>query len=136
MPGAEPARVAMLEWMFRMLGLFYGILLPLAGLVSFLLVLILLLRGKGPMAAASLVLIVHIPLLIGLFAAIEGGIQTCTVIHGVAPTSAEFAIGISTSLVAPLVGMLMMVPGYLAAVIGTFIRAVRSESEYAVPKLG
>jgi hypothetical protein len=129
MPGAEPARVAMLEWMFRMLGLFYGILLPLAGLVSFLLVLILLLRGKGPMAAASLVLIVHIPLLIGLFAAIEGGIQTCTVIHGVAPTATEFAFGISTSLVAPLVGMLVMVPSYLAAVIGTFIRAVRSESE-------
>ena len=132
---ADLARETTLEWTFRMLGPFYGIVLPLAGLLSFVLVLILLLRGRGPLSAASLVLIVHIPLLIGVFAAIGGVIHTCTVIHGVAPILAEVAIGISASLFAPRVGMIAMMPGYVAAVIGSFIRAITSESRQATPKV-
>ena len=100
--------------------------LPLAGLVCFLLVLLLVLRGKGPMAAASLILIVHVPLLIGLFAAIQGAIASYTVIamSAVTPKPSEVADGISTALVGPLVGMMLMVPGYATAALGSLIRSL------------
>ncbi len=112
-----------LWWLFTQLGLSYSILLSLSGLLSFVIALIIVRRGKGPMAAAALVLIVHVPLLIGLYATIEGLMQTCTIMHGGPPRSAELASGIGTSLVAPKVALLLMIPGYATAVIGAFLRA-------------
>lgn len=61
---AEPVQQSYLSWMFTALGFPYLILLPLTALVCFVLALIIVVRGKGPMAAASLILIIHIPLLI------------------------------------------------------------------------
>ena len=125
MPESEPVQRSLLSWMINALGVPYVIVLPLAGLICFLLALILVLRGKGPMAATGFILIVHVPLLIGLFAAIQGGIASYTVI-AMSPTSpkpSEVAAGISTALFAPLVGMLLMVPGYATAAIGAFIRS-------------
>jgi hypothetical protein len=111
-----------LRWLFTQLGLKYSILLPVSGVLCFVLVLAIVLRSKGPMAAVALVLVVHVPLLIGLYATIEGIIETCTVIHGVAPSSAELASGIGTSLAAAKVAILLMVPAYSAAAIGAFLR--------------
>ena len=79
MPEAELVGQSYFSWMSNALGP-YAILLPLAGLICFLLALILVLRGKGPMAAAGLILVAHVPLLIGVFAAIQGGIASYTVI--------------------------------------------------------
>lgn len=125
-PDSEPVRQSFLSWMFSALGLPYVILLPLAGLVCILLVLAVVVRGKGPMAAAALVLVVPIPLLIGVFAAIQGGMASYAVIatSATAPKPSEIAAGISTALVAPLVGMLLMVPGYAIATFGAFIRSL------------
>ena len=135
MPEAEPVRQSCLAWMFSALGISYAILLPLAGLICFLLALILVLRGKGPMAAAGLVLIVHVPLLIGVFAAIQGAISSYSVIamSATTPEPSERAAGISTALFAPLVGMCLMVPGYATAAIGAFIRALWSNTENSKP---
>ena len=80
MPEAEPIRHSMLSWLAHALGFSYAILLPLAGLICFLLALFLVVRGKGPLAPAGLVLIVHVPLLLGVFAAIQGGIASYSVI--------------------------------------------------------
>jgi hypothetical protein len=103
----------------------YAIVLPLAGLICFLLALILVLRGKGPMAAAGLILIVHVPLLIGVFAAIQGAIASYTLIamSATTPKPSELAAGISMALVAPMVGMVLMVPGYATAALGAIIRS-------------
>ena len=122
----EPVQQSFLTWIFRSLGFPFVFVLPLAGLVCFLLVLMLVLRGKGPMAAASLILIVHVPLLIGLFAAIQGAIASYTVIamSAVTPKPSEVADGISTALVGPLVGMMLMVPGYATAALGSLIRSL------------
>lgn len=132
-PNTDMAAQSLLSWMFMALGLKYAILLPVAGLVCFLLVLILVIRGKGPLAAASLILIVHVPLLIGIFAAIQGAIGSYSVIamSPTTPKPSEIAVGILTALVAPLVGMLLMVPGYATAAIGAFIRSLQAGTESA-----
>jgi hypothetical protein len=124
-PNAEFVQQSYLGWMLTSLGA-YALLLPLAGLLCFLLALVLVVRGKGPMAIASLILIVHVPLLIGVFAAIQGGIASYTVIaaSATAPKPSDVAVGISTALFAPLVGMMLMVPGYATAAVGAFIRSL------------
>lgn len=130
MSETEPAQQSFLVWTISALGP-YVILLPLAGLVCFLLALIIVLRGKGPMAVAALLLTVHVPLLIGIFAAIQGAIASYSVIAMSDATikPSEVAAGISTTLVAPLVGMLLMVPGYAIAVLGAFIRSFGRNEE-------
>ena len=45
------------------------------------------------------------------------------------PKPSDVATGISTALVAPMVGMLLMVPGYATAAIGAFIRALAANVE-------
>lgn len=127
----EPVQRSLLSWMLEALGFPYLFLLPLAGALSFLLALIVVIRGRGPMAVASLILIVHIPLLVGIFAAIHGVLASYTVVatSGNSPQASEVAMGISTSLFAPLVGLLLMVPGYAVAAIGTFIRCLTAKAE-------
>ena len=131
MPDAQPVQQSLLSWMITALGFPYLVILPLAGLLCFLLAGFVVLRGKGPMAAAALILIVHVPLLIGVFAAIQGAIASYTVIamSVSSPKPSEVAAGISTALFAPLVGMLLMVPGYATAAIGALIRSLRNNAE-------
>jgi hypothetical protein len=126
-----PVQQSLLSWMLAALGFPYVILLPLAGLLSFVFALIVVVRGRGPMAGAATVLIVHVPLLIGVFAAIEGAIASYTVIamSGATAKPSDVAAGWSTALVAPLVGMLLMAPGYAVAAFGAFIRSVVSDRD-------
>lgn len=131
MPDAEPIRQSYLGWLFNALGLQYAILLPMAGLICFLLALILVLRGKGPMAAAGLILVVHVPLLIGVFAAIQGVSASYAIIaeSETTPKPAELAVGTSMALAAPMVGMVLMVPGYAIAALGAIIRSFVADSD-------
>ncbi len=130
MPDVEPAaRQSFFDWIYLALGLQYTILLPLAGLISFVLALVLVLRGKGPMAAAALVLIVPLPLLVGLYATVEGVIVTYTIIamSPTAPKPDEMLYGVSMSMVGVWTGLLLMVPSYLVAVVGALVRALRTD---------
>ena len=131
----EPRQVSYLTWMFEALGFEYVILLPLAGFVCFVLALIVVIRGRGPMAAAALVLIVHVPLLIGAFAAIQGMIASHSVVamSTTAPNPALVAAGTSTALFASMVGMLLTIPGYATAACGAFFRSLLSKPELAKP---
>ena len=72
MEADQPVQQSLVNWILTALGFPYMIVLPLAGILCFSLALILVIRGKGPMAAAALILIVHVPLLIGVFAALQG----------------------------------------------------------------
>lgn len=126
---------SLLSWIGSSLGLPYAALLLISGLLCFVLSLILVLRGRGPMAAASLILIVHEPLLIGSFAAVQGGLASYRIIatSSAAPKPSEVAAGISTALVAPLVGLLLMVPAYATAALGGFIRALLKKADAGKP---
>jgi len=122
---------SMLAWAFEALGIYYAALLPLAGLVSFLMVLLIVMRGKGPMAAATLVLVVHVPLLIGIFGAVHGLLTSYSMIAAspTSPKPAALAAGFSTALFVPLFAILCMIPGYLVALFGGLVRALTAKSD-------
>ncbi len=122
------------SWMISALGFPYLVLLAAAGLLSCVLALIIVLRGKGPLAASALILIVHIPLLIGIFAAIQGSISSFLVIatSETAPKPAEVAAGLSTAQVAPMVGIICMIPGYFVGAIGAFLRCLNDKSSDSI----
>lgn len=127
----EPVRQSFLQWIFMALGLKYTLLLPLAAFVAFVLTLIVLLRGKGPMAAAALIFIVPMPFLIGIYGAIDGLISVYQVIAATAvqPKPSELAEGTSMALAAPMVGMLLMIPAYTLATVGSIVRSLMAGSE-------
>ena len=117
---------SMLGWMVDSLGFLYLVLIPGAGLLAFVLALAIVFRGHGPLAAAALVLVVHVPLLIGVFAALHGGISVFSIIAAstATPKPAELSAGISTCLVAPFVSLFVMAPSYAVAVLGALIRCL------------
>lgn len=125
-PDIAPIRESYLHWLFMALGLKYTVLLPLAGLVAFVLALILVVRGRAPLAGAALFFVVPMPFLIGIYGAIEGTIEMYQVVGlmSTQPKPSELAHGISMALATPMVGMLLMVPAYAVAVIGLLIRAM------------
>ncbi|HJT35378.1 MAG TPA: hypothetical protein VJ783_25355 [Pirellulales bacterium] len=127
----EPVRQSFLQWILMALGLKYTLLLPFAAFIAFVLALIVLLRGKGPMAAAALFFIVPMPFLIGIYGAIEGLISIYQVIAAAAaqPKPSELAEGTSMALVAPMVGMLLMIPTYALATVGMTVRSLVASSE-------
>ena len=78
---------SLLSWAISSLGSTYIVLLPLSALLSFVFVLVLLFRGRGPMAGVSILLFVHVPLMIGIFAAVQGMIRSYSVIAMSATTA-------------------------------------------------
>lgn len=125
----EPQSFA--TWAITSLGPLYVVLIPLSALVSFLVILFLVYRGRGVMAATSILLLVHVPLMIGVFAALEGlaNMYRVMAISGTTINAADIASGYSSLLFAPMVSMLLMIPSYTAALIGTFFRAVFTKEE-------
>jgi hypothetical protein len=128
-PELGPVQQSFLSWIVTALGFKYAILLPVSALVGFVLTLIVVVRGKGPMAGVALVLIMPVPLLIGVFAAIEGGISSYMQIARLAngPAPGQDAAVISTLLVAPMVGMSLMAPSYILAMLGSVIRSFSAD---------
>jgi hypothetical protein len=96
-PNAEFVQQSYLGWMLTSLGA-YALLLPLAGLLCFLLALVLVASYQVIAASAT------------------------------TPKPSDVAAGISTALLAPLVGMMLMVPGYATAAIGAFIRSLAADA--------
>jgi hypothetical protein len=128
-PDLGPVPQSFLSWILTALGFRYAILLPMSALVGFVLTLVVVVRGKGPMAAAALLLIVPIPFLIGVFAAIEGGVLSFRVMATLVtdPPPGHVAHAISTLLVAPMVGMSLMAPSYILAILGSLVRSFSAD---------
>ncbi len=128
-PELAPVQQSFLSWILTALGFKYAILLPVSALVGFVLTLIVAVRGKGPMAGVALMLIMPVPLLIGVFAAIEGGISSYKAIAMLPkdPAPGRDAAVISTLLVAPMVGMLLMAPSYMLAILGSLVRSFSAD---------
>jgi hypothetical protein len=127
-PELGPVRHSFLSWIFAALGFKYVILLTVSASLAFVLTLIVVVRGRGPMAGVALMLIIPLPLLIGIFAAIEGGVSSCNEIAVVAdPAPGRVAEAISIMLVAPMVGMLLMAPTYILAALGSLFRSLSAD---------
>lgn len=133
MEDPAPVQQSMIVWYVRSLGLVNSVLLPLAAMICCLVALFIVVRGKGSLAGAALVLVVHVPFMIGLYAAFGGLINVFAVIamsaNPVKPS--ELAEGFSTSVVAPQVALLLTVPLYAVAIFGSLIRSLVSDQRVA-----
>lgn len=132
-----PRRQFYLEFFFGALGMRYTILLPLAALVSFVLVLVVVLRGRGHWATAALVLLVPLPFYVGIMGVIDGMIASFQAIamSDTAPKPSAMAQGVSMALISAMVGLFLSVPGYLLAVVGSFVRSLARDElpSHSVP---
>jgi hypothetical protein len=133
MDATAPQQQSFLLWLYQSLGLMYSGLFFLSAVIGLILVLVLLVRGKGPMAAVCLLFVVHLPVVIGVLGAVQGMISMYSVLaaSNATPKPADLAQGISTSLVTVLVGSLLTLGFYMLAIPGTLLRSFRSESPAA-----
>lgn len=125
----EMPRQNFLMWLISSLGWKYTLLLPASALASFVLTGVLVVAGKGKTSGAAMAFLVAIPFLIGLFGMFDGMLASFMVLaHSMTtPKPSDVAVGISTSIVTPLVGMFLMVPSYLLATAGLFIKSLQGE---------
>jgi len=130
-----PRQQSYLEFILSSLGWRYTFLLPLAALVSFVLILVLVLRGKGSAVPAALVLLVPIPILVGIMGVVDGMLASFQVIamSDTAPKPSEYAQGICMSLTTLCVGLVLAVPGYVLAVLGTLFRSFVGDAAQLPP---
>lgn len=129
----EIPRQSFASWILNSLGWEFAILLPLVGLLSFVMAIVVVMKGKGPFVGPALLFIVSVPMLLGLFGAIQGAIQSYSVISMSSTTvkPSEVAAGISAALVVPMVGMVLMAPSFAVAMFGSFLRSLLVKSDQA-----
>jgi hypothetical protein len=123
---AQPVRMSYLEFLFQSLGYRYALLLPAAAALAFVVVLILLLRGRGPAMVGAMLFVVPLPIFVGILGVVDGMLASFHVVamSNTAPKPAEYAQGISMSLVSLWVGLLLAVPSFLLAAIGLIGQAL------------
>ena len=126
---AVPKRESFLVWFLGSLGWRYTLMLPAVTLLSFVLLCLVMIYGRGWAAGAAAVLLVPMPFFVGLMGTIDGLIQSYMVIASmdVTPRPDAIAAGISSGLVSSLAGICLMAPNYCLAVIGLFVRSLRDD---------
>jgi hypothetical protein len=135
---APPERHSLLSWLFMALGWRYSLLLPLAAVFAFVVVLLMVVRGRGPAMAGAILLVAPLPLLVGIVGMAEGILSIQLVISGagIDPKPSALAEGIGMSFVSVWIGLFFSIPSYLAAAIGLVIRSLTCQphpSSHAMP---
>ncbi len=102
-----------------------GLLILAAGPCCLVLTLFIVIRGQGPFACAALVFLVPIPFWLGLFGMLKWLTASLQLIamSSAAIKASEISDGIAGSLVNPMLGLVMMVPSYLVATLGSIFRS-------------
>lgn len=112
--------------------------LPLAGLLSFVLTAFIIGKGNGRFAMCVVFLSVPIPFLLGLYCAIRDLQDSLSIVASTShiPVHPYIISGaIATSLSDLSFGLLMMVPGYLVAIVGSIQRSLSDKCSH-VPRNG
>ncbi len=140
----EPvAQQSYLQFIFASLGLRYTVLLAVSSLVAFVVVAVMLLRGRGPWAVGATLLAVSLPTFVGVLAFVGGALSSFMVIarSNAQPKPEEWAEGLAMALVSINVGMLLTGVLLLVALIGLTVRALTEPavghqfSEFLPPQL-
>jgi hypothetical protein len=94
---------------------------------------LLVIRGKGPAAAAALLLVVPLPMLVGVYGAIDAWIATYQAIAAsmVEPRPSVWANGIGSVAVRVTASMFFAGPSILVAMLGSSIRSWVSKTDSA-----
>lgn len=131
----SPAGQSRLMWMLRALGPEFVLLLPATALIALVVVLILVLRGKGPAMVGAILLVVPLPIYVALLGVLSGMIRTCGVVL-MADTpikQSDLADVLADVLICMLFAMTLTLPAILLATAGLIVRALQGESPTAGP---
>jgi hypothetical protein len=123
---SDPVQQSQLMYLYSALGIRYSMLLPLTALVALGLTLVLVIKGRGPALSAALMLIVPLPLYVGLYAWIEGlhsGYQLVAM-SAVTPKASMLLEVEAMAFVSAWIGAMLTIPAFLAAAIGSLVRAL------------
>jgi hypothetical protein len=130
----EPvAQQSQLMWLYSALGFKYATAIPLTGLFSLVVTLLLVIRGRGPSLGGALFFVVAAPVFVGALGTLEGAtfLYQVIAISQTAPTAGELAEGFSAALVTMQVGLLLASPSFAIATVGLIIRALTDRSPLA-----
>ena len=119
------------EFSYVALGPFYSMLLPLSALVSLIAVVVLLRYGKGQLTGTAIVLFAATPVLIGLYATVQGlfNASETIVLSGASVKPVELVMDFSTAIISTIVGFLLAIPAYMIALFGCFVRSISAKAE-------
>ena len=120
----------LLGWIFEAAGPLCLLILVLSGVASFIMTLAIVRKGKGPLAGSALMLAVLMPFFVGLYFAVEGSMRNL-VFLSMNPDQEFRATGLATALFVFLIGMVLMIPSYLLAVIAATLRSRSKKAEEA-----
>ncbi len=120
-PRMEPYFV----WMIRCLGL-YGLLTLLSGVALFIGACVLVCVTRRPAVLAAYLVFLPLPFLIGLAGALKGCVASFEVFarSGVEPKSSEILMGVTESLLTPMMALTVTFPSYLVIAFGLFIQVL------------
>lgn len=127
---APPVPVSYAQWYVQTLTMNNLVLLLMAFFIAMAVILLLLVRGNR-FAGSAILLVVPLPLLVGLYGAVEVALSTAIVISRspgpVNITMADQANGIASMLLPVHSGLLLTVPVFLLALAGLLLRSVGDE---------
>jgi hypothetical protein len=130
-----PTAASMLEFFWQSLGLRYLFFLVVCTAISLALVLLLIVKVKGPALGPALALAASPPFLVGLFGAANSAIDGCLSLSAITIPQVEdigkIAARSSANL---LVALTAGLPGYVAALVGTAYRSLMGERPRAADK--
>ncbi|HEX3870567.1 MAG TPA: hypothetical protein VHV77_09035 [Pirellulales bacterium] len=121
---------SMLHFYQQALGTKYLIWLPLTAIIGFVLTLLAVVKWRGSVSVALLILAVPMPIVAGLYGYFDGMLASFQIIamSTTQPKPSEWAQGEAMALVSVLVGCWLSVPLFVIAVIGSFIHWIRGEN--------
>jgi len=124
----EKVGISFFEWAFQSLGFFYGVLIPLTGLLVFLGACLVVMLSRRPAVIAAYLVFLPLPMLIGVYGSVEGLIAcfSMSAMPRGTPLPAEVGIGISTALFSTVAGMAVSFPSYFVLAFGLFFRTLFS----------
>ena len=106
------------------------LLVSLTAVISFVMVLFIIVRTKGPSSSSALLLIVPLPIFVSIVCLLRGIVASASVIAatGSNPALAEWAGAIAASCSELAFATLSTVPGYLVAMTCLFVQSIQAGS--------
>jgi len=116
-----------LGWTIKALGPLCLLILVLSGVASFIMTLAIVRKGKGPLAGSALMLAVLLPFFVGLYFAVLGSAQSFVIV-AMDPKQNSIPFVLAQASFVLFVGMFLMIPSYLLAVIAATVRSRREQA--------
>jgi|GEM_PF-5477009 len=108
----------------------YAIVIPVAALLSTLLVLLLVLRGREPFAGFAILLISPFPFIVSVVGSLHSAIHTSFLVAQAAdPDLNGMWLVFGISMVFVLIGLVHSLPGYGLAILGLFLRVLSKNKD-------